>query len=224
MESKVSPSTSVVPDPDPNREAKAELRRQFRERRRTMGRTLGAALSERIAERLADLDVYRGARIVHLYIGAVEGEVATRAIVLDALGQGKRVVCPRVVSDPPRLEHREIRSLDDLVQSPQGLWEPDPERSRPVTPAELDVILVPGIAFDRRGNRLGFGAGYYDRFLSGLVAPKVGLAFSLQIADAVPHSPRDVPVDWIVTESETIVCRANREGADRESQSSEAGK
>ena len=89
-------------------------------------------------------------------------------------------------------------------------------------PSELDVVLVPGIAFDPLGNRVGFGTGYYDRFLSGLAAPKVALAFSLQIIDSVPHSPRDVPVDWIVTESDTIACRAKREAGNRESQPSEA--
>lgn len=203
--------------------AKAQLRRAYLERRRAMDPALRDALSGRIADHLAELVPYRDARVVHLYVGTVDGEVATRAIALDALRQGKRVVCPRVASAPARLEHYEIRSLDELVESPRGLWEPDPIRSKRVEPAELDLILVPGIAFDRRGNRLGFGAGYYDGFLSGLPAPKVGLAFSLQIADDVPHSSRDVPVDWIVTESEAIACRANREPGARESQPSEAG-
>lgn len=170
-----------------------------------------AALSQRIAERLAALPEWRAARTVHLYIGAVEGEVETRAIALDALRGGKRVACPRVANDPPRLEHHLIRSLDELRESDRGLWEPDPARAARVEPATLDLVVVPGLAFDRRGHRLGFGAGYYDRFLAGLGAPTVGLAFSLQIMDVVPHSARDVPVDWIVTESETIAGRANRE-------------
>lgn len=173
------------------------------------------ALSQTIAERLAELPEWRASRVVHLYIGAVEGEVETRGIALDALQSGRRVVCPRVVSSQgagsSRLEHREIRSLDDLVESPRGLWEPDPARCPETDPAALDLILVPGLAFDREGHRLGFGAGHYDRFLSALHAPKVALAFSLQLLQAVPHSARDVPVDWIVTESETIACRANRE-------------
>ena len=170
-----------------------------------------AALSQTIAERLAELPEWRAARVVHLYIGAVEGEVETRGIALDALRSGRRVVCPRVPAGPPRLEHREIRSLEDLVESARGLWEPDPARCPETDPAALDLILVPGLAFDREGHRLGFGAGHYDRFLSTLHAPKVALAFSLQLLPAVPHSARDIPVDWIVTESETIACRANRE-------------
>jgi len=210
-----------VVDPERVREAKAELRRRFLESRSAMDPALGAALSGRIAERLAELPEYAEARVVHLYIGAVGGEVATRAIALEVLQAGKRLVCPRVVGGR-RLEHHEIRSLDELVESPRGLWEPDPHRSPRMAPSELDLVLVPGIAFDRLGNRLGFGTGYYDRFLSDLTVPKVALAFSLQITDAVPHSPRDVPVDWIVTESETIACRAKREAGNRESQPTEA--
>ncbi len=168
-----------------------------------------AALSRTIGDRLLEHEAWRGARVIHLYIGAIEGEVETRGIALDALQGGRRLVCPRL-ADPKTLEHREIRSLDDLRESARGLWEPDPACPL-VDPAAIDLVLVPGVAFDRMGNRLGFGAGHYDRFLSGLRAPKVALAFSLQLVDAVPHSARDVPVDWIVTESETIACRANRE-------------
>lgn len=194
-------------------EAKAELRRRTVERRRAMDAAARAALSARIAERLFELEAYRRARLVHLYVGAVEGEVETRAIALDALRQGKRIVCPRVAKDPSRLEHYEIRSLDELIESPRGLWEPDPARAREVELGAIDVVLVPGIAFDRWGNRIGFGAGHYDRFLAEIAAPKIGLAFSLQIVDRVPYSLRDVPLDWIVTEAETIACRANRESA-----------
>ena len=208
--------------PDDVRATKVELRRAYLERRRAVDPAARAALSHQIAERLFGLAPWTDARLVHLYVGSVEGEVETRAIALDALARGKRIACPRVASNPARLDHYVIRSLEDLVESPRGLWEPDPARATPVDPAAFDLVLVPGIAFDRTGNRLGFGAGYYDRFLAGLPTPKVGLAFSLQIADRVPHSPRDVPVDWLVTESETIACRANREAAERETETSEA--
>ena len=172
--------------------------------------------SRRIEERLAALDVWQGAALVHTYVGAVQGEVATRRIVERALREGKTVVCPRVRWKPRGLDSFAIRSLDDLVQSSRGLWEPDPARATPTDDAELDLVLVPGIAFDRRGWRIGFGAGLYDRFLSGVTAPRVALAFSLQILDSLPVEPHDEPVDWIVTEGETIACRAIREQSERE--------
>ena len=172
--------------------------------------------SRRIEERLAALDVWQGAALVHTYVGAVQGEVATREIVARALGEGKTVVCPRVRWNPRGLDSFAIRSLDDLVESSRGLWEPDPARATPADDAKLELVLVPGIAFDRRGWRIGFGAGLYDRFLSGVSAPRVALAFSLQILDSLPVEPHDEPVDWIVTEGETIACRAIREQSERE--------
>ena len=153
---------------------------------------------------------------MHTYVGAVEGEVATRGIVRRALAAGRTIVCPRVRWNPRGLDSFAIRSLDDLVESRRGLWEPDPERAVAVDPETVDVVLVPGLAFDRRGWRIGFGAGLYDRFLAGVDAPRVALAFSLQIQPSLPVEPHDEPVDWIVTEGESIACRAIREESGRE--------
>ena len=174
------------------------------------------AWSKRIEDRLAGLDFWRDAAVVHTYVGAVQGEVATRGIVARALREGKTLVCPRVRWKPRGLDSFAVGSLDELTESSRGLWEPDPRRAAPVDDAELDLVLVPGIAFDRRGWRIGFGAGLYDRFLAGVTAPRVALAFSLQIQDSLPVEPHDEPVDWIVTEGETIACRAIREQSERE--------
>jgi 5-formyltetrahydrofolate cyclo-ligase len=174
------------------------------------------AWSKRIEERLAGLDVWRDAAVVHTYVGAVQGEVATRGIVARALREGKTVVCPRVRWKPRGLDSFAIGSLDELAESARGLWEPDPARAEPVGDAALDLVIVPGIAFDRRGWRIGFGAGLYDRFLAGVTAPRVALAFSLQILDSLPVEPHDEPVDWIATEGESIACRAIRELSERE--------
>jgi 5-formyltetrahydrofolate cyclo-ligase len=118
--------------------------------------------------------------------------------------------------NPRGLDSFTIRSLEDLEEGRRGLWEPDPACAEPVAASELDLVLVPGLAFDRRGWRIGFGAGLYDRFLAGVDAPRLGLAFSLQIQPSLPVEPHDEPVDWIVTEGETIACRAIREQSERE--------
>jgi 5-formyltetrahydrofolate cyclo-ligase len=91
-----------------------------------------------------------------------------------------------------------------------GLREPDPGRTPLVSPGAFDLAIVPGIGFDRSGHRIGFGAGYYDRFLASTSASRVALAFSLQIVDWIPHGPEDQPVDWIVTEAGVIDCRERR--------------
>ncbi|HJR52690.1 MAG TPA: 5-formyltetrahydrofolate cyclo-ligase [Gemmatimonadota bacterium] len=185
-------------------------------RRASVDESERLAWSKQIEDRLAGLAVWRDAAVVHTYVGAVQGEVATRGIVARALREGKTVVCPRVRWKPRGLESFAVVSLGELTEGSRGLWEPDPQRAAPVDDAELDLVLVPGIAFDRCGWRIGFGAGLYDRFLAGVTAPRVALAFSLQIQDSLPVEPHDEPVDWIVTEGETIACRAIREQSERE--------
>jgi 5-formyltetrahydrofolate cyclo-ligase len=197
-------------------QTKASIRERLLSERRTIEAPIRDAWSRAIADRLEDLDAWREARVVHMYVGAVDGEVATRELARQVLARGKTVVCPRVRWEPRGLESYAIRSLDELVESRRGLWEPDPSRSEPMSDSALDLVVVPGLAFDRRGFRIGFGAGFYDRFLAGVDAPRVALAFSLQIQESLPVEPHDEPVDWIVTEGETIACRAIREQYERE--------
>jgi 5-formyltetrahydrofolate cyclo-ligase len=196
--------------------AKAAIRERLLAERSRIDPVLRDAWSRAIEDRLAELPLWRDAQVVHTYVDAVQGEVATRGIVRRALAEGKTVVCPRVRWKPRGLDSFVIASLDELVESRRGLWEPDPGRNDPIASSELDIVLVPGLAFDRRGWRIGFGAGLYDRFLSGVDTARVALAFSLQLVDSLPVESHDEPVDWIVTEGETIACRAIREQFERE--------
>lgn len=192
------------------RAAKIALRERILAERRALPEAERTRRSRRIAERLVELEVWERARLVHLYVGALDGEVETRDVAREAWRSGKRVACPVVEWEPPRLAHHEIRSLEELVVDRRGLWQPDPDTAPAVDPADVDLVVAPGLAFDRRGNRIGFGAGFYDRFLAAVDATVVALAYSLQLVDAVPHGRHDVPVDWIVTEDDTIECRRRR--------------
>lgn len=190
---------------------KAALRAAVLERRRALDAETHRELSAAIARRVADDHRYRDARVLHTYIDARDKEVATRDLVRAALREGRRVVCPRALPGG-RLEHYEIGSLEDLEPGRFGLLEPPPDAARAVDPGAVGLVLVPGIAFDREGFRIGFGGGYYDRFLAVIEAPSIGLAFALQLVDRVPREAHDVPVDAIVTEREVIDCRAERAG------------
>ena len=188
------------------RAAKAALRAALLSRRRALPARTRAAWSAAIARRLYALPAFDGARSVHAYVGAVDGEVATRGILARCLREGRAVICPRVEPGSRTLAHYALASLDELVRSPRGLWEPDPGRCRRVDASAADLLLVPGLAFDRRGGRLGFGAGYYDQFLSGASGLRVALAFGFQVVGAVPMGSRDVRVDWVLTERASVPC------------------
>ena len=162
--------------------------------------------SAKIATAVLAHPLVDAAHVLHSFIGALAGEVETRRLVLELLDRGKQVICPRVVMGRDDLEHRRIGSLDDLVESELGLWEPHSDCEE-VDLASLEAILVPGLAFDRKGGRLGMGRGYYDRLLARSDAPSIGLCYSRQLVDALPRGVRDIAMDWIVAD-ETIDCRS----------------
>lgn len=161
-------------------------------------------LSRQIVERLVALPEFAAARAVLIYLD-VRSEVRTRHALPDLLLQDKRIVVPWCENDRLRLFHLQAACELDrgafAILEPRGDLRERPERI--VEPAELDLIVVPGVAFDRRGGRLGHGMGYFDRLLAEARpdATLVGLAFECQLFDQVPLEAHDVRLDFIITES-----------------------
>jgi 5-formyltetrahydrofolate cyclo-ligase len=152
---------------------------------------------------LLTLPEYRHASVVLAYM-SLGAEFETDAFVRRALADRKTLVLPRVNRVLRRLDLFAVSDLDgDLAPGVWGIREPVPERCQPAIAGDIDFALVPGLAFDARGGRLGYGGGYYDRLLGGLSALRVAAAFSAQMVDAVPMSEHDQYVDLVVTETGT---------------------
>jgi len=118
------------------------------------------------------------------------------------------VFLPRTLVEEKRLEVFRIRSLEDLEAGAYGILEPMESRAERSSPSVLDLVIVPGSVFDRRGGRYGYGGGYYDRFLANECprATRVALAFSFQVRDNISLEPHDQLMDYIITENEIIRC------------------
>lgn len=187
---------------------KKALRETIIARRLAMGADEVAALSYQIAGRLWALPEYREAKQIMSYV-AFRHEVETRDIITCAMKTGKRVAVPLTVSREKKLIPSQVYDFpEDLAPGCWGILEPRTETLRPVDPSEIDLVLVPGVAFDRKGNRVGYGGGFYDRFLAQLPAgsTSVVLAYSFQVLPEVRHGQNDWPVDIIITEAEIIRC------------------
>jgi 5-formyltetrahydrofolate cyclo-ligase len=164
------------------------------------------ALSSRIFSKLVEVPEIQGARTVSTYLHT-GSEVRTGKIVDWLLSKDKRVVVPLSDKLNKRLLFSELRDPEkELAQGTYGILEPKLEFRRPVPLEQVDVILVPGVAWDRRGYRIGYGAGYYDRSINSLVTSvfKIGLAYEFQLVVRIPTSRYDRRVDEIVTELRVI--------------------
>jgi len=166
--------------------------------------------SRRIRENLFSLPEFRCARTIAFYVSKDEAkEVRTQEMILEALKTGKRVVVPFVTGDS--MEFSEISGLSDLSPGTFGIQEPRPEIRRPVPLKEIDLVIVPGVAFDMSGGRIGYGRGFYDRFLRRFLSERpdarlIGLAFEAQIVEKVERKSSDVPVHILVTEERVVRC------------------
>lgn len=139
------------------------------------------------------------------YVG-IGNEAHTKGIIKTLLKKEKNVSVPLCIPKDRDLIASQIYNINELKPSYFGLLEPEKDCLRPVEPEDIEIVLVPGLAFDRKGNRLGYGMGYYDRFLKKLNpgAIKIGLAFSFQILQEVPVGPLDHSLDLIITDEEII--------------------
>jgi 5-formyltetrahydrofolate cyclo-ligase len=183
---------------------KAVLRRRMRQARAAIPEDERARRSSLIEDRLFALPEMTPARTVLIFY-SFGTEVGTRSITERARADGKRVLLPYL--DRSVMEAAEFERDDELVQAWYGAREP--ARRTPVDPAEIDLLVAPGLAFDRAGGRLGYGGGHYDRYLGrvGQEAIRVGIGFAVQLVDAVPRTTSDERVHLVVTEDEVIDCR-----------------
>ena len=160
-------------------------------------------VSQSICAKLAALAEYAAAETVMGYVD-VRSEVRTRPFLAAALGASKRVVVPYCVGD--HLGLFLLEKMEELAPGTFGILEPRQElrtlAHKRVEPNRLDLVIVPGVAFDRRGARLGHGRGYYDRLLADVRpdTPLVALAFECQIFPQIPTEPHDVCMDKVITE------------------------
>jgi len=181
---------------------KEQLRNRMRALRRQTASSWRARASAAVISRLETLPVFQRARVVQTYV-ALRHEVDTHELIRRLLRAGKQVAAPKVEAGN-ELQQYFIKDFSELQPGAFGILEPQPEPGRLASPEQFDLVLVPGLAFDRAGHRLGAGKGYYDRFLAQIKAPKIALAFAFQIVERIPVEAHDQRVDVIVTEKEVI--------------------
>ena len=186
---------------------KISLRQRLLWRLRQQPEQLRQAKSSAIAQTLRRLHIYKKARVVMCYV-AIDSEVETRPILEQALADGKRVAVPMALSRSRRLVAAEVKNLRRELK-PRGPWkipQPPSRKGHAISPENLDLVIVPGVAFDRQGRRLGRGMGYFDRFLGRVPAsvPRVGLAFRFQLLKEIPSESHDQPVSVVITEKKVV--------------------
>ena len=196
-------------------EKKRKIRQEFLKKRNNLSRDEIKSKSEKIEKELFSLPEFQRAKTVMFYV-SFRSEVETEKMTRNTLKLKKKIVIPVVHGE--KIVVSEIKNLKkELTKGSFGIKEPKKEFRRRVNQKEIDLVVVPGVVFDKRGGRLGYGRGYYDRFLRSKSIKSrmsrshqcalIGLAFDLQIARKIPLVKGDMKVDKIVTESGIVDCK-----------------
>lgn len=178
---------------------KGELRTRFKTLRREMDPQVKAEKDAAILKRLLELPEYKAATLVLTYVSTAI-EVDTLELIRRALAEGKRVAVPYCIPGKIDMLFCEIFSLDDLTPGSFGVLEPDPEKQPVLREFSDSVCILPGLGFDLEGYRLGYGKGYYDRFLSKYPGTNLGVCYNVCLKPLLPHGRYDRMVDVLVTE------------------------
>jgi len=180
--------------------SKESIRREILKRLNEQSEIERARKSLKIKKELLALEEFKLAETVMFYVSK-DGEVDTIPMIKDTLRMGKRVAVPISKAEKKELIASQILDLEkELTKGPYGILQPKSKYVRPVPIEEIDLVIVPGVAFDKTGRRLGRGAGYYDRFLKKFPKdiPFIGLAFDFQVVEDLPTHSHDIPVQRLL--------------------------
>ena len=178
---------------------KSGLRREMIKKRYLISQREREEWDRSILNQVFSSEYYIKSSVIFIYV-SYNGEVDTHKLIMHALSDGKIVCVPRVISRSAGMEAVPIKGFDDLVSGAYGILEPQKEIPA-ASPQSIDFAIVPGVAFSGTGERLGYGGGFYDRYLKLLKpsAVRAALAYSLQIVDNIPMEPQDERVSMIFT-------------------------
>ena len=191
---------------------KKQIRKEYLEKRNKLSAEKREKASEKIMERLLKMPEVKDAPTVFAYVSH-KSEVSTKMLIQTLLSEGRKVALPKVTGE--EMEFYEISSWDELFPGYQGILEPQVREAEPVRPHSRDVMLLPGVSFDYTGNRIGYGGGYYDRYLKSLPGKRptlIGLAFYKQIYPTfLPAEPQDEKVTYVVSERKKVKTEEDKE-------------
>ena len=180
------------------------LRKKMKYKRDSINKDDKAIKDKIIKEKLKETKFYKNSTNIFIYIG-FGSEIDTKEYIKEFLSEGKNVFVPRIKDNI--MEAVKIDSISDLVKNKYGIPEPSYNLYKTSDGSKnIDLIIVPGLAFDITGGRLGYGGGYYDRYLEDKFKniPKIALAYDFQVINNVPTDKHDIRVDYIITEKREI--------------------
>lgn len=160
-------------------------------------------ISKDLAHRLFETDLWKEAKTIGIYL-SFGNEWDTRLIIEEAWQAGKKTVIPKTIPDVKGMEFYQIDNYSEVKKGHFGIQEPIIEQTTYTDKDEIDLLVVPGLVFSEDGYRIGFGGGYYDRFLTDFIHPTISLVWSGQLIDYVPTNQYDLPVQYILTEKGII--------------------
>ncbi|WP_369902607.1 5-formyltetrahydrofolate cyclo-ligase [Bacillus manliponensis] len=185
------------------REEKQQLRKSMLQNLHSLSTDDHITLSEKIEASLYKQKEWKEAEVIGITL-SMGKEVHTDSIIERAWKEGKKVVVPKCERGTGKMTFRCITNFDQLETVYMKLREPIPSITEIVEPQQMDLLVVPGVVFTRDGFRIGYGGGYYDRYLEHYKGNTLSLAFQFQVVPYIPTEPFDQPVQKIITEKETI--------------------
>lgn len=157
-------------------------------------------LSEKIVHRLIQEEYYKNAKVIALY-SSILSEVETEELFDICIKDKKRVVYPKVINDTTMCFY-EVKSLEELNVGKFNIKEPI--TTKKVDKNEINLMIIPGLCFDKKKNRIGYGKGYYDNYLRNATCIKVALAYNIQLREKISISDNDIKMDYIITEDNIL--------------------
>lgn len=193
------------------RKIKNEYRAKAKEYRTSLTENEKSSLDRAIFENLCSVCEYENSKTVLCYM-STPAEVDTKEIISSLFGQSKIVAVPRCIDNSRDMEFYIISSFEDTYKRTFGVFEPDSQKCQRLRDYRNAVCILPGLGFDKKGYRLGYGKGYYDRFLSSFSGVKIGIVYEKCLFQKLMHGFFDIPADIVVTEKQVYYVKGKNHG------------